>query len=192
MVIRTRSADHRVHSPVQILSQEATMDSLLDPRSGWWNYNLINSVFIPSEAAKVCNVVPSPLRQEDKQIWTASKSGCFMVRSAYHLEMSRRAQKVGESSMSGENQKIWKAIWSWNFPHSLKNFLWKLGRNILTTRENLFRKGIVEDPFCPFCLSSSESTFHALWSCQATTAVWQECGRKIQKMVLEEEMGSIL
>jgi len=106
------SGDHRVHSPVQILSQDATVDSLSNPVSGWWNYNLINYVFIPSEAAKVCNVVPSPLRQEDKQIWTGSKSGCFTVRSAYHLEMSRRAQKVGESSMSGENQKIWKAIWS--------------------------------------------------------------------------------
>jgi hypothetical protein len=31
-----------------------------------------------------------------------------------------------------------------------------------------------------------ESTFHALWSYLASVAVWQECGRKLLKMVIEE------
>jgi hypothetical protein len=68
----------------------------------------------------------------------------------------------------------------------LKNFLWKLGSNILATWENLFRKGILTDPFCPFCLANTEPTFHALWSCPASIAVWQECGRRLQKLVIEE------
>jgi hypothetical protein len=60
------STDNRVHSPVQDLSQEATVDALLDPVSGWWNYDLIHSLFNPSDAAKVCSVVPSPLHHDDK------------------------------------------------------------------------------------------------------------------------------
>jgi hypothetical protein len=77
-------------------------------------------------------------------------------------------------------------MWNWKCPPVLKNFLWKLGSNILATRENLFQKGILSYPFCPFCLVNTESTFHALWSCPAFVAVWQDCGRQLQKMVIEE------
>jgi hypothetical protein len=52
--------------------------------------------------------------------------------------------------------------------------------------KNLFRKGILSDPFCPFCLVNSESAFHALWSWPASVAVWQEGGHKLQKMVYVE------
>jgi hypothetical protein len=58
------------------------------------------------DAAKICSVVPSPLSQEDKLIWTGLKKGCFTVRSAYHLEMERRIQDTGESSNSSENQSF--------------------------------------------------------------------------------------
>jgi hypothetical protein len=75
-------------------------------------------------------------------------------------------------------------MWSWKYLPMLKNFLWKLGSNILATRESLFCKGIVQDPFCPFCLTHVESAFHALWSCPASVAVWQECGCSLQKMAL--------
>jgi len=44
----------------------------------------------------------------------------------------------------------------------------------------------VHDPFCPFCLTEVESAFHALWSCPASVAVWQERGRRLQNTVLVE------
>jgi hypothetical protein len=165
--------DHRIHSPAHILPSGASVAALMNPATGWWNYELINDVFTPTNATKICSVVPSPLCQEDKLIWTGSKNRCFSVRSAYYMEMERRNQDSGESSNSGENQNLWKAVWNWKCPLVIKNFLWKLGSNILATRENLFRKGILFDPFCPFCLVNSESVFHALWSCLASVAVWQ-------------------
>jgi hypothetical protein len=103
--------------------------------------------------------------------------------------MDRRAQDSGESSNLREIQSFWKELWNWKCPPMLKNFLWKLGSNILATRENLFRKGFVKDPYCPFCLTNTETAFHALWSCPASVAIWQDCGRRVQKMVLEECEG---
>jgi hypothetical protein len=77
---------------------------LLDPETGWRNYNLINALFSPTEVAKVCSVVPSPMSKEDKLVWPGSKNGCFTVRSAYHLEMDRRVQDTGEASNVGDIQ----------------------------------------------------------------------------------------
>lgn len=74
-------------------------------------------------------------------------------------------------------------------PLVAKNFLWKLGSNILATKEKLFHKGIVQDSSCPFCLDHVETVFHALWSCSVAVAVWQDYCRRLQKMTLVEGDG---
>ena len=40
----------RILSPVSILSEEATVDQLIDRDDRWWNSALVDSIFIPSEA----------------------------------------------------------------------------------------------------------------------------------------------
>ena len=40
----------RVLSPVSILSEDATVDQLIDSDSRWWNTNLVDTIFITSEA----------------------------------------------------------------------------------------------------------------------------------------------
>jgi len=64
-----------------------------------------------------------------------------------------------------------------------------MGNNILSTKEKLFHKGIVHDSSFPFCLNQVETMFHALWSCPAAVAVWQDCCRRLQKMTLGEGDG---
>ncbi|WJX66290.1 beta-amylase [Trifolium repens] len=39
-----------------------------------------------------------------------------------------------------EKQSIWKAVWKIKAPHSVKNFLWRVARNILPTRGRLSKK----------------------------------------------------
>jgi len=117
------SSDHHIHSSAQNLPSGASVAALMDPATGWWNYELINATFTPMDTSKICSVVPSPLSQEDKLIWTGSKKGCFTVRSAYYLEMERRNHDTGESSNSGENQSRWKIVWDWKWPPVMKNFL---------------------------------------------------------------------
>ena len=47
----------RVLSPVFILSEEATMDQLIDRDSRWWNSALLDLIFIPSEAQLIKSIL---------------------------------------------------------------------------------------------------------------------------------------
>jgi hypothetical protein len=42
----------------------------------------------------------------------------------------------------------------------VKIFLWKACDNILPTKENLFKKGIVLDLKCPICYLEAEDLMH--------------------------------
>jgi hypothetical protein len=68
-------------------------------------------------------------------------------------------------------------------------FWWRLGNNLLPTKANLVKKKIITDPLCPICLLEPETSYHILWGCPSAVAVWQECSRRIQKLVVEEMEG---
>jgi hypothetical protein len=73
--------------------------------------------------------------------------------------------------MSKECRGIWWLIWSPNLPNVVKMFLWRACHNIFPTKENLLKRGIVKDPFCPCCEIIGESLSHILWSCPSTMDV---------------------
>jgi len=104
------SPNYQVQFPVQGLHHEARVNTLIDLGSGWWNFDLIQAIFYVEEAARICSLVISPLKHDDKLVWTSSKNGCFSVRSAYHLEMNRRVQEKGKSSKTREIPAFWKSI----------------------------------------------------------------------------------
>lgn len=54
----------------------------------------------------------------------------------------------------------------------------------------IFQKKIVPNPFCPLCLKEPKTLSHILWQCPSSTAIWQECSRKIQKLAIEEIDGA--
>jgi hypothetical protein len=79
---------------------------------------------------------------------------------------------------------IWQAIWHLKAFASTKNFVWKMCSNILPTKDHLYKKHILPDPFCLFCQVCPEDTWHALCTCPASMAFWQECPRPLQKIAL--------
>jgi len=85
--------------------------------------------------------------------------------------------------------KFWKTIWALHAPTALKNFIWKICKNLLPTKENLYKMRIVSDNTCQLCLGDVETTFYVLWSCPSSVVVWQECSRKVHKLSLLESEG---
>ena len=67
-----------------------------------------------------------------------------------------------------------------------KVFLWKACNNILPTKLNVFRKGIVPGALCPICGLHKETVEHVLWTCEAAKDVWSACRVRTQKCVAME------
>ena len=115
------------------LREEALVEELLDPDTGQWNRTLISNAFNQHEALNIVSIPISQSLPKDKI-------------SAYHL-----LNKIGENLQPGpshhRNDRLWKAL----IPNKIKNFMWRLAKNILPTRHNLQRKGIVLDTSCPLC-----------------------------------------
>jgi hypothetical protein len=109
--------------------------------------------------------------------------GCSRLKVLIILR-SKFEPKLGERILlhAGEVHTMWKSIWSMQTPAVVKNFLWKVGNDLLPNKSNLLKKRISKTRSAsPICLQLTEDTFHILWRCSFAMAVWQECGKKIQK-----------
>lgn len=60
---------------------------------------------------------------------------------------------------------MWKEIWRAPIPNKIKNFMWRLAKNILPTRSNLHKKGILLDLQCPLYHDEHESSHHLFLKC---------------------------
>ncbi|XP_052289957.1 uncharacterized protein LOC127899857 [Citrus sinensis] len=58
-------------------------------------------------------------------------------------------------------------------PAKIKIFIWRVAQNLLPTTENLWKRKIVQDPWCPRCGSKWENVFHALFACKAAQKMWK-------------------
>ena len=63
----------------------------------------------------------------------------------------------------------------------VKMFLWRALNNLLPTRKNLKRRGVVTETLCPLCGREEEDVAHVLWNCPAASDVWGCASVKFQK-----------
>ncbi|XP_042939495.1 uncharacterized protein LOC122274525 [Carya illinoinensis] len=163
---------HSIRSPVAVLNNEARVNELIDSSRGAWKEELVKEVLNENEAMVVCNLPISKSGLPDKQIWGYTKDGFFSVKSAYHLEVSRKRREKGESSEG--HSFNWKKLWGLNVPRVVKVFLWKALNDCLPTRTNLKKRKVVKDACCPIYETEDESITHALWSCRGSMDVWAD------------------
>ena len=71
-----------------------------------------------------------------------------------------------------------------NVPNLVKMFLWRACNNILPTKANLKKQGIVHNSCCNFCQLKEETVLHILWECPWAKDIWEECGRSMQNSTL--------
>jgi hypothetical protein len=141
----------KIQSPCISLPIDAKVAELFDPAGGGWNVQLVKSIFNEEEAALICNIPLSRYNQKDKLIWRAAKSGLFTVRSAYFIENDKKSLLTGEGSHPSDQGSLWKEIWHLKVANSVKMFMWRTCKNILPTKENLFKRRVLEDAKCMLC-----------------------------------------
>ncbi|XP_058757305.1 uncharacterized protein LOC131630541 [Vicia villosa] len=76
---------------------------------------------------------------------------------------AKASKKPGPSR--APSTKLWKKMWSAPVNSRIRNFLWRMAKNILPTKDNLSRKGINSDLLCPLCQTAKESVSHLFMQC---------------------------
>jgi hypothetical protein len=69
-----------------------------------------------------------------------------------------------------------KRLWKNNIPSKVSIFGWRLLLDKLTTREALYRKGVVTNNLercCVLCFRENEDTHHVFINCSISVQVWQ-------------------
>ena len=72
-------------------------------------------------------------------------------------------------------KQTWRRLWQMNVPNKVKHFAWKKCKNILATKENLWRRNITKDNTCEVCKKQVESIGQLFWFCDHAKEVWSSC-----------------
>ncbi|XP_035547375.1 uncharacterized protein LOC118348911 [Juglans regia] len=121
----------------------------------------------------------------DKLTWRCTEDGKFSVKSTYHLQGELVDRRRGQSSISSRYADLWTKIWKIKVSNAIKKFLWRAGLESIPTEQNMYKRKVVESPYCPICLAEPETAIHTLWSCRAAKDVWGSCSRRLQKCGME-------
>jgi hypothetical protein len=175
---------HGTSSPSYLANANATVNELINQDTNWWNIPVIESIFLASVVAQICGMAIAQCSQHDRLRWSGTKNGEYSVRSTYHLGLESRSNELGSYSMPVTANPFWKLLWKLNVPRVVHLFLWRGCNNIVPTKENLYHRKVVSEPFCPQCGVEVETSGHFLWRCAMSTAVWAECSRRIQKCTI--------
>lgn len=102
--------------PPGVLASEATVDTTINPQTGWWNVQLIGLCFYPPEARHIKSLPMCSTPQVD------IKSGIYTVKFRYKLLCEPPSTDLG-CPVESETQKLfWKSIWRLNVPDKIKHF----------------------------------------------------------------------
>ncbi|KAL4291360.1 hypothetical protein GQ457_14G018510 [Hibiscus cannabinus] len=111
--------------------------------------------FSPNEAAAISSIRLSTYVHVDTLVWSGERSGIYSVLSDYkHLRPS--------TSLSNDEQVLFKQIWALLCPSKVRINLWKLSNNYIPTKANLCYKRIATDPLCPRCHLDAEGIKHII------------------------------
>ena len=79
---------------------------------------------------------------EDKLVWPFTALGEYTVKSSYNFLANENlnTQALGQSV---QDSGIWKLVWGLRVPNKVKNFIWRLCRDVVPVKKNLKKRQIL-------------------------------------------------
>ncbi|KAK2373667.1 hypothetical protein QL285_074691 [Trifolium repens] len=146
---------------------------LMDNYNGWKDH-MVKQLFILVEAQKILQIPIIDKNQPDNLIWDGKTSdGNYTVKIGYQAIMDWRDHFDNNNVSSSSNyNNIWGKIWKLRVPPKHTHLLWRILRNALHVKDNLFKKGVKCDPLCPKCGDYKETLSHVFLECEWVKQVW--------------------
>ncbi|CAN1261991.1 Putative ribonuclease H protein At1g65750 [Linum perenne] len=148
--------------------EEFTIHGLMIPELREWDAELIETLFCSVDAGMILNMPLSSPGRRDAILWHHSRDGNYTVRSAYRLAMEKVLNNT-HLYVDGD----WTALWGIQAPPKVKHMIWRLGREVLPTKENLRRRHIVVSVGCGVCGQGNKIVRHLFVECPWVKDCWR-------------------
>lgn len=152
------------------------VSELIDASSATWREDVVRTSFVPFDAEAILRIPLCTRRIEDFWACGADRRGRFSVSSVYKMLIKTKIQREnwlenvqGQSDTSIEEQ-IWTKLWNITVPSKIKNFLWRLGQNLMPTSDVLHHRHMATSSVCAIC-SSEDNWKHVLFECMLARSV---------------------
>ncbi|XP_058726229.1 uncharacterized protein LOC131597556 [Vicia villosa] len=109
---------------------------------------------------------------EDNFSWAKSSSGSFTVKSCYEFFK----KFLSGQPMESDKVKALNFLWKFKVPPKILCFAWRFLLNRLATRDQLVRRGVLEegiDSSCALCGFGEESLSHLFFLCKVSVRIWR-------------------
>lgn len=114
---------------------------LIDGHTKEWDREKVFDLFAHRTRMEILATALPQDGSRDTLIWKETKSGAFLVKSAYKLAIKMRETFQGEHSVARRDGLVWRKLWWLNVP-KVHMFLWRACSNILPTREKLNKRRV--------------------------------------------------
>lgn len=103
---------YKVWSAKPANSKISLVYELLDHEKNCWNEQLVNSLFMPFEAAQILQIPLPDGFQNDMFSWGPHRKGYFTVKSAY--QGLKKWEEADQNNCSNQSKysSLWKKLWS--------------------------------------------------------------------------------
>jgi hypothetical protein len=111
---------------------------------------------------------------DDPWFWKHDSSGYFSIKSAYYVLRRSTAEEV---TFSEEETRLLPKVWKTWSPSKVAVFSWHLLQDRLSTRHNLWQRGVIGDTSASTCVLYGvgyESAEHLFASCSQISPVWYD------------------
>jgi hypothetical protein len=97
----------------------------------------------------------------DSLTWKWTDNGVFSVQSAYNIQF--------EGTIATNYHRT---IWDSDAPLKCQFFVWLAVLGRCLTADNLLKRGMPHNPFCPLCFIHHETALHLLLGCSFAHQIW--------------------
>lgn len=144
--------------------------------NGGWDLSEVERWLLPEEVDAVKRV-PLPLFPTvDSLVWQHDRRGIYSVKSGYRFGKELVVKECNDNAGAGSScppeKKNWKWIWGCCGPPRVKQFIWRACRNVVASKDVLFRRKCSNNPTCPICGIFAETIEHVLLLCDWAKQVW--------------------
>ncbi|KAI8001217.1 putative ribonuclease H protein [Camellia lanceoleosa] len=164
----------QLSTPLPDGSLISKVEDVIDYTCKRWKVDVLQTLVSEFEMEAIRTISLPLAPKEDALICYFESTGVYSVKSRYHVALSETQNQWIQRPFSSFSplDTFWKLIWSLKVPPKIRHLWWRACKNVLASRENLFRKRCAPSNVYPICQCKIESVEYLLFDCGWVRAVW--------------------